>query len=193
MRGPGSKRTLSQPVCTRCDEVVRRPMTKSVPLEAPLSTEMNLSLSLKVSIFRTPRQRFLYCCFCSHSGLKRHRSLSSSEFGARRFERPLICRVTLRTTSHDLSLQEACGSGRRCSPRPPPVKPSTIPCSPDLVPSVGPSGATWGSRLRLCKIATLEISSLYGPQHDGLSLHELCQTDMWTTSMGRGRNGTASQ
>ena len=36
LRAPGSKRTLSQPVCTRCDEVVRRPMTKSVPLDAPL-------------------------------------------------------------------------------------------------------------------------------------------------------------
>ena len=43
-------------------------------------------------------------------------------------------------------LQEACGSGHRCSPRPPPSKPSTIRCSPDLVPSMGPSGAAWGSR-----------------------------------------------
>ena len=48
--------------------------------------------------------------------------------------------------AHGESLQEACGSGRRCSPRPPPGKPSTIRCSPDLVPSVGPSGAAWGSR-----------------------------------------------
>ena len=48
--------------------------------------------------------------------------------------------------AHSESLQEACGSGRRCSPRPPPGKPSTIRCSPDLVPSVGPSGAAWGSR-----------------------------------------------
>ena len=48
--------------------------------------------------------------------------------------------------AHGESLQEACGSGRRCSPRPPPGKPSTIRCSPDLVPSVGPSGAAWRSR-----------------------------------------------
>ena len=48
--------------------------------------------------------------------------------------------------AHGESLQEACGSGRRCSPRPPPGKPSPIRCSPDLVPSVGPSGAAWGSR-----------------------------------------------
>ena len=38
------------------------------------------------------------------------------------------------------------GSGRRCSPRPPPGKPSTIRCTMDLVLSVGPSGAAWGSR-----------------------------------------------
>ena len=44
------------------------------------------------------------------------------------------------------SLQEACGSGHRCSPRPPPGKPSTIPCTPDLVPSVGPPGAALGGR-----------------------------------------------
>ena len=44
--------------------------------------------------------------------------------------------------AHGESLQEACGSGRRCSPRPPLGKPSTIRCRPDLVPSVGPSGAT---------------------------------------------------
>ena len=36
LRAPGSKRTLSLPVRSRCDEVVRRPMTKSVPLDAPL-------------------------------------------------------------------------------------------------------------------------------------------------------------
>ena len=48
--------------------------------------------------------------------------------------------------AHGESLQEACGSGRRCSPRPPPGKPSTIRCTPELVPSVGPSGTAWGSR-----------------------------------------------
>ena len=48
--------------------------------------------------------------------------------------------------AHGESLQEACGSGRRCSPRPPPGKPSTIPCSPDLVRSVGPPGAALGGR-----------------------------------------------
>ena len=68
------------------------------------------------------------------------------------------CRVEWPYGAHGESLREACGSGRRCSPRSPPVKPSTIPCSPDLVPSVGPSGATWGSRLRLCKSATLDFN-----------------------------------
>ena len=56
------------------------------------------------------------------------------------------------------SLQEACGSGRRCSSRPPPVKPSTIPCSPDLVPFVGSSEATWGSRQRLCMSASWDFN-----------------------------------
>ena len=36
LRAPGNKRTLLLPVRSRCDEVVRRPMTKSVPLDAPL-------------------------------------------------------------------------------------------------------------------------------------------------------------
>ena len=54
------------------------------------------------------------------------------------------------------SLQEACGSGRRCLPRPPPGKPSTIPYTPELVPSAGPSGTAWEGRgglrrTRYCK------------------------------------------
>ena len=56
------------------------------------------------------------------------------------------CRVEWPYGAHGESLQEACGSGHRCSPRPPPGKPSTIPCTPELVPSVGPSGTAWGSR-----------------------------------------------
>ena len=48
--------------------------------------------------------------------------------------------------AHGESLQEACGNGHRCSPRPPPGKPSTIPCTPELVPSVGPSGTAWKGR-----------------------------------------------
>ena len=51
-----------------------------------------------------------------------------------------------RTPAHGESLREACGSGRRCPARPPPGKPSTIECIPDLLLSVGPSGAAWGSR-----------------------------------------------
>ena len=56
------------------------------------------------------------------------------------------CRVEWPYGAHGESLREACGSGRRCPPRPPPGKPSTIQCSLDLVLSVGPSGATWVSR-----------------------------------------------
>ena len=56
------------------------------------------------------------------------------------------------------SLREACGSGRRCSPRPDPGEPSTIRCSPDLVPSVGPSGAAWGSRSGLRVRATADLN-----------------------------------
>ena len=56
------------------------------------------------------------------------------------------CRVEWPYGAHGESLQEACGSGRRCSPRPPPGKPSTIPCTPELVPSVGPSGTAWEGR-----------------------------------------------
>ena len=48
--------------------------------------------------------------------------------------------------AHGESLQEACGSGHRCSPRPPPGKPSTIRCTPELLPSVGPSGTAWEGR-----------------------------------------------
>ena len=60
------------------------------------------------------------------------------------------------------SLQEACGSGRRCSPRPPPGKPSTIPCTPELVPSVGPSGTAWQGRgsLRSTRYCENEQSSV---------------------------------
>ena len=45
-------------------------------------------------------------------------------------------------------LQEACGSGHRCARhgRLHPGKPSTIPCTPELVPSVGPSGTAWEGR-----------------------------------------------
>ena len=64
--------------------------------------------------------------------------------------------------AHGESLSEACGSGRRCSPRPPPGTPSTIPCSPDLVRSVGPSGAALGGRggLRSTCYWTLENERL---------------------------------
>ena len=56
------------------------------------------------------------------------------------------CREEWPYGAHSESLREACGSGRRCPPRPPPGKPSTIRCSPDLVLSVGPSGAALRSR-----------------------------------------------
>ena len=62
--------------------------------------------------------------------------------------------------AHGESLQEACGSGHRCSPRPPPGKPSTIPCTPELVPSVGPSGTAWEGRggLRRTRYCENELS-----------------------------------
>ena len=56
------------------------------------------------------------------------------------------------------SLQGACGSGRRCSPRPPPGKPSTIPCSPDLDRAWGHQGPLWGAASGLGVRATAYLN-----------------------------------
>ena len=63
-----------------------------------------------------------------------------------RERRWLVAGVEWPYGAHGESLHQACERDRRCSPRPPPGKPSTIRCSPDLVRSVGPSGAALGSR-----------------------------------------------
>ena len=63
--------------------------------------------------------------------------------------------------AHSESLQEACGSGHRCSPRPPPGKPSTIPCEYPGASTV--RGAIWdrlGGAWRLTEDALLKSESL---------------------------------
>ena len=68
---------------------------------------------------RTPGVHIFVLLFCSDSGLKRHRSLSSSEFGARRFERPLMSCVRIQATSHYLSgAATVMGELGAASPRP---------------------------------------------------------------------------
>ena len=56
------------------------------------------------------------------------------------------CRVEWPCGACRERLQEACGSGRRCSTRPPPGKPSTMRWRQDRVPSGAPTAAPWGSR-----------------------------------------------
>ena len=49
-------------------------------------------------------------------------------------------------TARASARRAGAAAGARHGRLAPPGKPSTIRCSPDLVPSVGPSGAAWGSR-----------------------------------------------
>ena len=101
LRAPGSKRTLSLPVRSRCDEVVRRPMTKSVPLDAPLDGDRHTG-ALRAQSVAHRDSDFCAGCFCSISGSHAIDLEPRTEFGARRFEQALIGLVTLRATSHNL-------------------------------------------------------------------------------------------
>ena len=86
---------------------------------------------------------------CPRRAVHAYRTAKGGELGeSRRDARATMarCRVEWPYGAHGESLREACGSGRRCSPRPPLGKPSTIPCTPELIPSVGPSGTAWEGR-----------------------------------------------
>ena len=91
---------------------------------------------------RARLRRVVHACCTARGG-----ELCESCYGAR--ATMARCRVEWPYGAHGESLREACGSGRRCPPRPPPGKPSTIRYSPDLVPSVRPSGAALGGRCDL--------------------------------------------